>query len=324
MSIKKFGNRNSFAGSLPRKCRKAWSPGKPWEWNSRMMRRCLGHKRGLDEVVRAICHRRSMGKCIYPRHPAEVRYLDPSNTPIKHQPWGGFWMSRVWVWAVEAHCFSQRFFAAIFGGLTDLRGLSEGGGFDPDWKVQVSEMAVADFFIRPNFYQMYRFSPSLRRNLHNKRTHGQSPRSPPKNPWVFTSLASGQDESLLRVELDVPADFQTGDAILVECLDFQSHPCGMMAASAMLIPFFFMCIFKKDMERWRCFFSKCIAHPGIFWKPNQFIGSCSVLGALCMTLELCWTYWGRVLGNKSTIHVTFLEESTQSQLLKRCLMDMAF
>ena len=118
MSIKKFGNRNSFAGSLPRKCRKAWSPGKPWEWNSRMMRRCLGHKRGLDEVVRAICHRRSMGKCIYPRHPADVRYLDPSNTPIKHQPWGGFWMSRVWVWAVEAHCFSQRFFAAIFGGLT--------------------------------------------------------------------------------------------------------------------------------------------------------------------------------------------------------------
>ena len=24
----------------------------------------------------------------------------------------------VWVWAVEAHCFSQHFFAAIFGGLT--------------------------------------------------------------------------------------------------------------------------------------------------------------------------------------------------------------
>ena len=44
---------------------------------------------------------------------------------------------------------------------------------------------------------------------------------------------------------------------------WQHQPC--------LFPFLFMCIFKKDMERWRCFFSKwSIAHPGNFWKPNQF------------------------------------------------------
>ena len=76
--------------------------------------------------------------------------------------------------------FSQRFFAAIFGGPFKR------GQISIKWK---------DTWLVP-------------------------PLPPQKNPWVFTTLASGQDESLLRIKLDVPADFQAGDAILVECLDF--------------------------------------------------------------------------------------------------------
>lgn len=46
-----------------------------------------------------------------------------------------------------------------------------------------------------------------------------------------------------------------------------------------------MCVFRKTWKGEDDFFQNgASAHLGIFWKPNEFIGSCSVLCALWLTL----------------------------------------
>lgn len=59
----------------------------------------------------------------------------------------------------------------------------------------------------------------------------------------------------------------------------------MMAVAMLTVSVCIMCVFRKTWKGEDDFFQNgASAHLGIFWKPNEFIGSCSVLCALWLTL----------------------------------------